>query len=81
MSGSAFSIGMVFLIFAQFMSLYQVQRIFLGSFTSISNSNLFISNFINSLHFIFFISAILMIISILLPILNKFTKLKKLNNN
>lgn len=74
MSGSSFSIGMVFLIFVQFMPLYQVQRIFIGSFNSISNSDLFINNFINSLHFIFFISAMLMIISIIPPILSKFTK-------
>ncbi|HEY6537285.1 MAG TPA: MFS transporter [Candidatus Nitrosocosmicus sp.] len=74
MSGSSFSIGMVFLIFVQFMPSYQVQRIFVGSYTSISNSNLFINNFINSLHFIFFMSAMLMIISIIPPLLRKFTK-------
>ena len=74
MSGSSFSIGMVFLIFVQFMPLYQVQRIFVGSYTSISNSNLFINNFINSLHFIFFMSAMLMIISIIPPLLGGFTK-------
>ncbi len=76
MSGSSFSIGMVFLIFVQFMPLFQVQRIFVGSFTSISNSTLFINNFINSLHFIFFISAMLMIISIIPPVLRRFTKSK-----
>ncbi|MDQ4073178.1 MAG: MFS transporter [Thermoproteota archaeon] len=74
MLGSAFSIGMVFLIFTQFMSVQEAQNLFVGSFsndigTSSSYDDLLlkpaetVNKFVESVQFIFFISAFIMIIS------------------
>ncbi len=64
MTGSAFSIGLVFLVFVNYMPLNEAQRIFTGSFATMNTTTIVISKFMDSLHFIFFISAILMVISI-----------------
>ena len=64
MTGSAFSIGLVFLVFVNYMPLNEDQRIFTGSFATMNTTTIVISKFMDSLHFIFFISAILMVISI-----------------
>ncbi len=64
MTGSAFSIGLVFLVFVQYIPLHESQRIFTGSFATMNTTTIVISKFMDSLHFIFFISAILMVISI-----------------
>jgi len=77
MAGSAFSIGLVFLIFTQIMPLYAAQNIFSGTFaTSNITSSMIVTKFMNSLHFIFFISAILMVVSII-PYLMKWNVKKK----
>ena len=71
MTGSAFSIGLVFLIFVQYIPIHESQSIFTSSFSTSNFSNdKTINNFIISLHSIFFISGILMIISII-PSLTK----------
>lgn len=64
MTGSAFSIGFVFAVFVNYMPLNEAQRIFSGSFATMNITTIEISKFLDSLHFIFFISAILMVISI-----------------
>jgi hypothetical protein len=78
MAGSAFSIGLVFLIFTQTMQLHATQNIFTGSFVAVSNITIamIVNKFMNSLHFIFFISAILMLVSIV-PSIMKWTYVKK----
>jgi len=78
MAGSAFSIGLVFLIFTQTMPLHATQNIFTGSFVAVSNITIamIVTKFMNSLHFIFFISAILMLVSIV-PSIMKWTYVKK----
>ena len=67
MIGSAFSIGMVFLIFTQLMPLHIVQNIFTGPAIALPAAIRFmiIPKFINSLHLIFLISALLMLASII----------------
>jgi len=71
MTGSAFSIGLVFFIFIQYIPIHEAQSIFTSSFSTSNFSNdITINNFIISLHSIFFISGILMIISII-PSLTK----------
>ena len=71
MTGSAFSIGLVFFIFIQYIPIHEAQSIFTSSFSTLNFSNdITINNFIISLHSIFFISGILMIISII-PSLTK----------
>jgi len=71
MTGSAFSIGLVFFIFIQYIPIHEAQSIFTSSFSTSNFSNdITINNFIISLHSIFFISGILMIISVI-PSLTK----------
>jgi EmrB/QacA subfamily drug resistance transporter len=66
MAGSAFSIGLVFLIFTQIMPLYAAQNIFSGSLAASDvTSSIIVNKFVKSLHYIFFISAILMVVSII----------------
>jgi len=71
MTGSAFSIGLVFLIFSTLLPSEEVNAIFSGSTVQtnqgtiqFNDSNL--DSFILSIHTIFFISAILMIASVLI---------------
>ena len=71
MTGSAFSIGLVFFIFIQYIPIHEAQSIFTSSFSTSNFSNdITMNNFIISLHSIFFISGILMIISVI-PSLTK----------
>ncbi len=71
MTGSAFSIGLVFFIFIQYIPIHEAQSIFTSSVSILKNSNdISINNFLISLHSIFFISGILMLISIV-PSLTK----------
>ena len=71
MTGSAFSIGLVFLIFSTLLPSEEVNAIFSGS-TVQTNQNTIqfndsnLDSFILSIHTIFFISAILMIASVLI---------------
>jgi hypothetical protein len=67
MMGSAFSIGMVFLIFTQVMPLNIVQTLFIGTHTTHSDltRTMIVPEFMNALHLIFLISAILMLLSII----------------
>jgi EmrB/QacA subfamily drug resistance transporter len=67
MMGSAFSIGMVFLIFTQVMPLNVVRTIFIGTSTTHSDLTraMIVPEFMNALHLIFFISAILMLLSVI----------------
>ena len=71
MTGSAFSIGLVFFIFIQYIPIHEAQSIFTSSVSILKYSNdIYINNFLISLHSIFFISGILMLISIV-PSLTK----------
>jgi MFS family permease len=66
MIGSAFSIGMVFLIFIQYIPIHDAQSILAGSFSNSNHSTgLIVGKFMDSLHSIFFISGILMVVSII----------------
>lgn len=65
MTGSAFSIGLVFFIFTQIMPLDTAQNVFTGSYNAINITGLEINRFMMSIHIIFFISAIIMIVSVI----------------
>jgi len=65
MTGSAFSIGLVFLVFSQTMPLDAAQSVFTGSFNALDNTGMEVNKFMISIHFIFFISAIIMVISVI----------------
>ena len=65
MTGSAFSIGLVFAIFTQYLPLHESQTLFSGSFVTSNINALIVGKFMDALHFIFYISAILMIGSII----------------
>ena len=71
MTGSAFSIGLVFLIFSALLPSESVAVIFSGStdhtsLNSIQFNNTILDRFILSIHVIFIISALLMISSVLI---------------
>jgi MFS family permease len=71
MTGSAFSIGLVFLIFSALLPAESVDLIFSGStdhtsHNSIQFNNTNIDKFILSIHVIFIVSALLMISSVLI---------------
>lgn len=71
MTGSAFSIGLIFLVFSQVLPSDAIQGIFSGSFTTTSNMDVNINTetidkFMFSIHLIFFLSALLMISSVII---------------
>jgi MFS family permease len=67
MVGNSFSIGLVFLIIANLIPLHAAEQLFSGSFQSSSfvMSNSIVDQFLRSIHSVFFISAIIMIVSII----------------
>ncbi len=65
MTGSAFSIGLVFLVFTQVMPLDTAQSIFTGSFDALNITDMEVDKFMISVHIIFFVSAIIMAISVI----------------
>ena len=65
MTGSAFSIGLVFLVFTQVMPLDAAQSIFTGSFDALNVTDMEVDKFMISVHIIFFVSAIIMAISVI----------------
>ena len=65
MTGSAFSIGLVFLVFTQIMPLDEAQNIFSGAFATLNVNTMKVDAFVTSLQIIFFISAIIMVVSII----------------
>lgn len=66
MTGNAFSIGLVFLIMTNIIPLQAAEQLFAGSFRASSSaiSTSTIDRFLNSVHLIFFISALMMLVSI-----------------
>jgi EmrB/QacA subfamily drug resistance transporter len=67
MVGNSFSIGLVFLIMTNIVPLHTAEQLFSGSFntSSIVMNNSIVTKFLSSIQLIFFISAIIMLISIL----------------
>lgn len=67
MVGNSFSIGLVFLIMTNIVPLHTAEQLFSGSFntSSIVMNNSIVNKFLSSIQLIFFISAIIMLISIL----------------
>lgn len=68
MIGNSFSIGLVFLIMTNIISLHTAEQLFSGSFqpsSSVAISNPIVNKFISSIHFVFFVSAIMMLASII----------------
>jgi EmrB/QacA subfamily drug resistance transporter len=68
MIGNSFSIGLVFLIMTNIISLHTAEQLFSGSFQSTSSvaiSNPIVDKFLSSIHFVFFVSAIMMLASII----------------
>jgi len=67
MTGNAFSIGLVFLIMTNLIPVHAAEQLFAGSFrtSSLAISNSIIGNFLNSVHMIFFVSALMMLVSII----------------
>jgi len=70
MIGNSFSIGLVFLIMTNIISLHTAEQLFSGSFQPTSSSSVAISNpiidkFLSSIHLVFFVSAIMMLASII----------------
>jgi MFS family permease len=66
MTGNAFSIGLVFLIMTNVVPLHAAEQLFAGSFRASSSaiSAFTIDRFLSSVHLIFFISALMMLVSI-----------------
>jgi MFS family permease len=70
MTGSAFSIGLVFLVFTQVMPLDSAQSIFTGSFDALNITGMMeVDKFMISVHIIFFVSAFIMAISVIPSVL------------
>lgn len=74
MTGSAFSIALIFIIFSSVLPPDETAKIFSGSFTHVSNNEsvnggLEFDKFMHALHIVFFISALLMISSVLIQFL------------
>jgi EmrB/QacA subfamily drug resistance transporter len=69
MMGNSFSIGLVFLIMTNVIPLHAAEQLFSGSFqastSSIAITSSIISKFLSSIHFAFFVSAVVMLISII----------------
>jgi EmrB/QacA subfamily drug resistance transporter len=65
MTGNAFSISLVFLIMTNVIPLHAAEQLFSGSFrTSSVISTLVIGKFLNSVHLVFFVSALMMLVSV-----------------
>ena len=66
MAGNAFSIGLVFLIMTNVISLHSAEQLFSGSFdvSSVINYKPIVDKFLSSIHFIFFVSGVMMLVSI-----------------
>jgi EmrB/QacA subfamily drug resistance transporter len=68
MIGNSFSIGLVFLIMTNVISLHTAEQLFSGSFqptSSVAISNPIVDKFLSSIHLVFFVSAIMMLASII----------------
>lgn len=69
MMGNSFSIGLVFLIMTNVIPLHAAEQLFSGSFqastSSIAITSSIVSKFLSSIHFAFFVSAVVMLISII----------------
>jgi EmrB/QacA subfamily drug resistance transporter len=69
MVGNSFSIGLVFLIMTNIIPLHTAEQLFSGSFQPSSSSfvmsNSIVDQFLRSIHSVFFISAVMMIVSII----------------
>jgi MFS family permease len=71
MIGNSFSIGLVFLMMTNIISLHTAEQLFSGSFqptsssSSVAISNPIVDKFLSSIHLVFFVSAIMMLASII----------------
>jgi len=67
MTGNAFSIGLVFLIMTNVISLHAAEQLFSGSFgaSSVIIYMPLVDKFLSSVHFIFFVSGVIMLVSII----------------
>jgi hypothetical protein len=67
MTGNAFSIGLVFLIMTNVISLHAAEQLFSGSFgaSSVIIYMSLVDKFLSSVHFIFFVSGVIMLVSII----------------
>ena len=67
--GNSFSVGLVFLIMTNIILLHTAEQLFSGSFqptsSSVAISNPIVDKFLSSIHFVFFVSAIMMLASII----------------
>jgi hypothetical protein len=68
MMGNSFSIGLVFLIMTNIIPLHSAEQLFSGSFqassSSIAMTSSIVTKFLSSIHLVFFVSAAIMVISI-----------------
>jgi EmrB/QacA subfamily drug resistance transporter len=75
MMGNSFSIGLVFLIMTSIIPLHSAEQLFSGSFQASSSfivmTSSMVTKFISSIHFVFFVSAVIMVISIIPSLLVK----------
>ena len=67
MVGNSFSIALVFLIMTNIIPLHAAEQLFSGSFqpSSVAISNSIVGKFLSSIHFVFFVSAVMMLVSII----------------
>jgi MFS family permease len=67
MVGNSFSIALVFLIMTNIIPLHAAEQLFSGSFqpSSVAVSNSTVGKFLSSIHFVFFVSAVMMLVSII----------------
>jgi hypothetical protein len=75
MMGNSFSIGVVFLIMTDIIPLHAAEQLFSGSFqtttASIVMTSSIVTKFLSSIHFTFFVSAVIMLVSIIPSIVSK----------
>jgi hypothetical protein len=76
MMGNSFSIGLVFLIMTSVIPLHAAEQLFSGSFHTSSSSSVImttsiVTKFLSSIHFAFFISAVIMLVSIIPSLVTK----------
>ena len=67
MVGNSFSIALVFLIMTNIIPLHAAEQLFSGSFqpSSVAISNSTVGKFLSSIHLVFFVSAVMMLVSII----------------
>src|ERR1700730_10953567 len=73
LSGTTFSLGIAFLVMGSTMSVSDLEKIFLGSF--VGGSAQIVSDFIKSIHTVFYLSTVLLVIAMVVYFLRSSAEL------